>query len=206
MKPTDAQFGNYQKVFDYFNQEVFNNELPNIMLNFSRKNKRVGGFFAPSRWEGIDIETGEMITTHEISLNPEGYTKDTKVLLSIFVHEMVHLWQEEFGAPSRGGYHNKEWGDKMENIGLMPSNTGEPGGRRTGQQMTHYIIEGGMFDIAYSKIPEEILLPFLHLETPPKTKKSKQKTKYVCSCGIKVWGKDGLSITCNECGEILEAE
>jgi hypothetical protein len=28
----------------------------------------------------------------------------------------------------------------MESIGLVPSNTGLPGGKRTGQQMTHYIM------------------------------------------------------------------
>jgi hypothetical protein len=37
----------------------------------------------------------------------------------------------------------------MERIGLMPSATGAPGGRRTGQRMTHYIIRGGLFDRAF---------------------------------------------------------
>ncbi|MCM5163877.1 sprT domain-containing protein, partial [Escherichia coli] len=46
------------------------------------------------------------------------------------------------------GYHDRVWGEKMEQIGLMPSNTGLPGGRKTGQQMTHYIIRGGRFQTA----------------------------------------------------------
>src|SRR5690606_37233909 len=46
----------------------------------------------------------------------------------------------------RGNYHNKEWADKMEQVGLMPSNTGEPGGKRTGDRMTHYILQGGAFE------------------------------------------------------------
>jgi len=33
----------------------------------------------------------------------------------------------------------------MESIGLMPSDTGEPGGKRTGQRMSDYPIEGGAF-------------------------------------------------------------
>ena len=36
----------------------------------------------------------------------------------------------------------------MEDVGLMPSNTGRPGGKKTGQQMTHYIIRGGRFQKA----------------------------------------------------------
>lgn len=205
MEPTKIQFGNYQRIFSYFNHELFRDELPNIMLNLSRKGKNVGGFFAPKRWSGPDMDNGSLIVTHEISLNPEGYAKEPRLLMSILVHEMVHLWQCEFGKEPRGGYHNKQWGDKMEEIGLMPSNTGQPGGKRTGQQMAHYIIEGGPFYTAFENMPQEIVLPFTHCESSLKIK-VKKKTKYVCGCGIKVWGKDGLHITCNECGEQLEVE
>ena len=40
---------------------------------------------------------------------------------------MTHLEQAHFGKPSRNGYHNKEWADLMERVGLMPSDTGAPG-------------------------------------------------------------------------------
>ena len=33
----------------------------------------------------------------------------------------------------------------MAEIGLIASHTGQPGGKRTGQQMTHYIADGGLF-------------------------------------------------------------
>ncbi|EPZ1174197.1 SprT-like domain-containing protein, partial [Escherichia coli] len=70
--------------------------------------------------------------------------------LSTLVHEMVHVWQHYTPGikKCRGGYHDRVWGEKMEQIGLMPSNTGLPGGRKTGQQMTHYIIRGGRFQTA----------------------------------------------------------
>jgi hypothetical protein len=60
---------------------------------------------------------------------------------------MVHCWQHCFGTPGRDYYHNREWADKMIIIGLMPSSTGEIGGRITGQVMGDYIIEGGKFII-----------------------------------------------------------
>ncbi len=40
----------------------------------------------------------------------------------------------------------------MERVGLMPSDTGEPGGRKVGQSMTHYIIAGGPFDMACDEL------------------------------------------------------
>ncbi len=40
----------------------------------------------------------------------------------------------------------------MERVGLMPSDTGQPGGRKVGQSMTHYIITGGAFDRACDEL------------------------------------------------------
>ena len=65
---------------------------------------------------------------------------------------MTHLEQQHFGKPGRGRYHNKEWGSLMVRVGLQPSNTGKPGGKTTGDQMTHYIIEGGVFETACKEL------------------------------------------------------
>ena len=46
------------------------------------------------------------------------------------------------------GYHNKEWAAKMREIGLMPTDTGQPGGKDTGQKVTHFIEPGGRFEQA----------------------------------------------------------
>ncbi len=53
--------------------------------------------------------------------------------------------KREFLLKSRGRYHNDEWAKKMESIGLMPSDTGQPGGKRTGDQIADYPIEAGNF-------------------------------------------------------------
>jgi hypothetical protein len=69
---------------------------------------------------------------------------------------MVHQEQKHFGKPSRNGYHNKQWSRWMERIGLVPSATGAPGGKRTGQRMTHYIIRGGAK--TYANRPDMFLI------------------------------------------------
>lgn len=205
--PTELQFNALQSLFACFNKELFNNELPNIILNLSRAGSaNVGGFFAADRW----LESGKAdkkgTAIHEISLNPESLRKDPRVVVSILVHEMAHLWQQVFGTPSRSGYHNKEWGQKMEEIGLMPSNTGHEGGKKTGQQMSHYEIEQGKFAIAYDRMDKTLLLPFEHIILPKKEKAKKNKVKYTCpSCGSNVWGKEDLRILCNDC-ELVEFE
>jgi hypothetical protein len=67
-------------------------------------------------------------------------------VLRTIVHELVHQWQERFGKPTRRCYHDRQFAEKMESIGLMPSDTGMPGGKKTGQKMGDYMIRGGRFE------------------------------------------------------------
>jgi hypothetical protein len=202
LKPTNAQYKAFQAAFDHFNRELFDGELPTVMLTFSRKS-RAKGFFAPDRWE--DAEAGSKVS--EIALNPDLFNSRTaRDTASTIVHEMVHLWQDVFGNPSRRGYHNKQWADRMEQVGLMPSSTGEHGGKRVGQSVTHYMIDRGRFDRAFSKLAAASLLPFTSgdgrvLGKPGQPGKNRNKVAYVCrSCLDKVWGRPGLGILCKPCG------
>lgn len=210
---TDQQFKALNNAYDYFNKALFNGTLPGCILNFSRK-KGTHGFLAPYRWKQVG---GQDFDTHEISLTPSTLYREPLEVFSTLVHEMVHLWQFEFGKPSRGGYHNKEWAAKMEEVGLIPSDTGRPGGKRTGQRMTHYIQVGGPYEQAFGQMPSEYTLPFTSWDgeqlkgvlgggsgkngSPnPTVAKKKAKTKYSCSCGNNVWGKPELKIWCETCG------
>jgi ribosomal protein L37AE/L43A len=98
----------------------------------------------------------------------------------------------------------------MEEIGLMPSSTGRPGGRKTGQQMAHYIIKGGRFEaLAARLIADNFKISWGEEDNARKEKESAQmaakkvKTKYSCpSCNANVWGKPGLKVICGSCGKI----
>lgn len=138
--PTNEIHQALQFAYDFFNINLFNNQLPNCLISLQRKAK-TQGYFSFRRFISDDGKY-----TDEIALNPEFFgvlpILDT---LSTLVHEMCHLWQQHFGKPGRRGYHNKEWADKMEAIGLMPSDTHKPGGKRTGEHMGDYILENGLF-------------------------------------------------------------
>jgi predicted SprT family Zn-dependent metalloprotease len=184
------------------------------------KASNVLGYFSPERFVGTSREEAEI--TDQLAMNPKHFLmRNIMDTLSTLVHEMCHVWQHHHGdVRSRRTYHNSEWGAKMESLGLMPSNTGQPGGRKTGQQMTHYIMEGGLFEtvckglladnfkISWADrfIPIDKLNPpwlggtsGLGGELDPK-KKTRTKEKYICAeCGVSVWGKPDLKIICGHC-------
>jgi len=196
--PTAEQFGTYQSMYEYFNKQLFKSELPNCLLNFSRKNKKSAGHFSPDRWQGKDA------STHEININPLHLANDSDIeVAQTLVHEMCHLWQQEFGKPSRANYHNKEWANKMQEVGLMPSSTGRAGGKTTGQSMSDYPIENGVFEKVFNEMPKHLLFPFKSAEKQKKKKPAaakKNKIKYTCQeCSTNVWGKEELKILCMNC-------
>lgn len=197
--PTLEQFSKYQKAWEYFNRELFGGTLRPCLLNFSR-HRGSRGFFTPGRWKKGDQEI------HEISLNPTQLLRPLEEIMSTLAHEMTHQWQFDHGTPPRRNYHDTEWAVKMEEIGLIPSNTGEPGGNRTGQSMTHYIDPDGKFTQAMRRMPKEYILPWVCDEQEkPSTPKVPKKIKLTCPvCEVNVWimaEDEGHQILCEECGD-----
>ena len=103
------------------------------------------------------------------------------------------------GAPTRSGYHNREWAARMETLGLIPSDTGRPGGKRTGQSMGHYVSDGGPFEqAAKALLGAGWAVPYVAVPERPRTG---SKLKYTCAgCGINVWGHADLAVDCANCG------
>lgn len=204
--PTPVLIAAYQAAFDHFNRELFDGALDGVVLNFSRHAKALG-FFAPERWGtrgAIEGRIDDGRRTSEISLNPTYLaTRPLVETYSTLVHEMVHALEHQEGRPARRGYHAKTWADNMEARGLMPSNTGAPGGARTGDRMTHWIIPGGRYEQAFATLPEAAKLPMTCVDTAESKakKKARNKIKYTCpECQCNVWGKPGLKVACQECG------
>jgi predicted SprT family Zn-dependent metalloprotease len=123
---------------------------------------------------------------------------------------MCHLQQDHFGKPGRTSYHNKEWAGMMEAIGLIPSDTGAPGGKQTGQKVSHYIAGGGRFDKACRELIEQgFTVRYVELWGDPEKRKKKaaSKTKYTCpGCGLNAWGKPEINLVCGDCDERMEAD
>ena len=139
--PTVEAYGKLNAAYAYFNAALFAGVLPPCLITMQRRNGSYG-YFCGGRFDRVT--GGDHVD--EIALNPAHFhARSPQEVLSTLVHEMVHLWQHHFGKPSRSGYHNREWAAKMEEVGLRSTDTGAEGGKKTGQKMSHMILEEGAF-------------------------------------------------------------
>lgn len=222
--PTRAAYEEFQTAYEHFNYHLFGGGLPNCLITMQRKSKSYGYFagdrFGETALHGVGPrdETGRVLPvrmTDEIALNPSHFqARTTEEVLSTLVHEMVHLWQHHDGAkrPSNG-YHNKEWAVKMEEIGLVPSDTGAVGGKKTGKAVSHFIHHDGPFKAVCAQLTAKgFTIPYVDLwgdekATALKKKKAASKTKYLCpGCDLNMWGKPDVVVLCGTCTLPLEAE
>jgi hypothetical protein len=98
----------------------------------------------------------------------------------------------------------------MISIGLMPSSTGMVGGKQTGQTMSHYVIPGSAFEMAFEQLAGrgwKLNLQSAVAIGPGR----KNKSKFTClECGQNAWGKPGLNVICGIClqatGQIIPFE
>jgi len=204
LAPTDESYAPLKRAFHFFNDKLFASSLPDCLITLQR-GKSYRGYFSPDRFRHRESKRA----TDEIAMNPDCFVgRSEKDILSTLVHEMAHLWQQHFGKPSRTSYHNKEWAAKMDTLGLTPSSTAAPGGKRTGQRVSHFIVDGGPFDKACTEFLEAGAAGIVWCSMPTVSLgKSGKRAKYTCpDCSTHVWGKSGLSITCNACACEMSGE
>jgi predicted SprT family Zn-dependent metalloprotease len=136
-----------QHAYNVFNAQLFDGQLPPCCITMQRKN-RTYGYVPEERWNNLAGTVTDTIAMHPMHCA----TQSAAEILSTLAHAMVHLWQHHCGTPSRRASHNREWAEKMAAIGLEPSDTGCPGGKRTGQRMRQSIRDGGPFHRTYTAL------------------------------------------------------
>lgn len=203
VNPTQRTYKTLDDAYRFFNGRLFGGTMPGCLITMQRS-KKAYGYFAGRRFGSAD---GNEVTD-EIALNPSHFrSRTTEESLSTLVHEMAHLQQHHFGKPSRASYHNKEWAQMMRAVGLIPSDTGAPGGREVGQKVSHYIEEGGAFARACAELMGmgfDALYVELWSEgeAAKRKKKAASKTRYTCpTCGVNAWAKPQTALVCGDCEE-----
>lgn len=179
--------------------------LPNALITLQRR-KGTYGYFAGARFRHEDGRTAD-----EIALNPATFTnRPYKEVLATLVHEMVHLWQHHKGEPGRGRYHNREWADRMKEVGLQPTDNGAEGGKETGESVSHLIVQGAPFDDAADRLLGKGFAiiwkeaPATHQTAkgegaaePEAVQKSGKRVRYCCpDCDLKAWAKHDARLMC----------
>ncbi|RMH22115.1 MAG: sprT domain-containing protein [Gammaproteobacteria bacterium] len=199
--PTADTYSVLQDAYNHFNKHLFGSTLPQCLITLSAEMRKAYGYYRHHPFKGTK-KKDQIID--EIALNPFTFTGRTdREIYSTLVHEMVHLWQHHFGELKTKTAHDREWAAKMEEIGLMPSSTGAPGGKRTGRRVSHYIIEGGRFDLAEVEFMGVIEWRGAPLECK---KRGSKRTKYTCpTCNLNAYGKPDIHLICGDCNETMEA-
>jgi predicted SprT family Zn-dependent metalloprotease len=206
-KPSHT-YTSLDKAYDHFNRRLFGGRLPACLITLQR-HKGAYGYFSHERFAHL----GNGDTTDEIALNPATFAgKSPAWILSVLVHEMVHLRQFHFGKPSRAGYHNAEWASMMAEVGLEPM-AADGSGKTTGQKMCHEIVAGGRFDVVCAEFlaAGHVVLYRDRAEDgeqqEKRQKKAASKTKYTCpGCDLNAWAKPGAHLLCGDCELELEPE
>jgi hypothetical protein len=208
--PSEQTYVPLLEAFNHFNKELFGGALPDALITLQRKTGTLG-YFSHNKFAAL---SGDGVA-HEIALNPAHFRKRAlKDTCSTLAHEMVHLWQSCFGKRPRAGYHDKQWAEKMIEIGLQPSSIGAPGGKTTGYRMDHYIVDGGAFDRSYTRFEAigqaigwgDAISPLAAGGNEGAGKKPKRE-KFVClKCGLKMYGPKSAKVRCESCDRLLVLE
>ena len=206
MAATQTTYTNLESIYHELNNWLFDGILPPVMITFQRS-KRFKGYASKHRFERRYLVDGDPERVDEVALNPDLFREKDIDIVSTLLHEMAHIWQFHFGKQTRPAYHDKEWAAKMEEVGLTPSDTGLPGGKKTGQRVSHYITHGGAFETLYlQRFAGRIFLNYTSIPIDAQKAKKAEKTKYTCPiCGANAWGRPNMRIVCNceDCNSLM---
>jgi hypothetical protein len=216
LEPTVKMAESLQEITNYLDALLFNGELPPCYVTLTRNNKVIGGYHAKDQWEGND---GQSIP--EIGINSNLLVEpDPLILYNVLIHELLHLELSHKGLGGRKGYHNKEFANRCEELGLdiQVHDKDAVEGQTTGQSVSTSLRPKGLAEMAIAKIPTDLAYTAKHVididsngapqdgEAPvlipvkqrePKTKTAGKRTKYQCPvCGLSMWGKANAYLIC----------
>jgi alkylated DNA repair dioxygenase AlkB len=130
----------------------------------------------------------------EIALD-EGHVRENSCkdrwhdVIGTLFHEMLHVWQQAYGKPGRGNYHNKEFRDKAAAFGLVIDETG----------VQTYAADSPFLKLLESKGVQVPAMPESAVPKKPKGPGSKLKL-WQCTCPQKIRvGKQTIRILCLDC-------
>lgn len=162
--PNTELYGALEQAFEHFNRYLFASRLTAPVITLNRKT-HTPGYYLPERWVSASDEPRLVA---ELVLHPAYLTtRPIRVSLAELVHQMLHHAQALFGKPSANGYHNSEFAQWADALGLLTTEDGQPGSKPTGHMVTQRIVEGEAFDqAADALLTESFLLTWLDRHPP----------------------------------------
>ena len=234
VKTSTELYTKIQLVIDELDKAFFSGKgkqkIPDVVFAINNQCRScVTAFVSPDAL----YDKSKGIKLQYLAINPKYLDRKIGDILGTICHELCHVYENAFIHIPRGGYHDKNWAELMEECGLKPDYL-----NKSKTAVNHKIIKGGVFEDFVNKFKEEHGEGFFNIveystviekktkkalglsddaeddDTPkadnadkPIKKYNRNKIKYTCRCcGLTVWGKPSLSISCNECMETLDEE
>lgn len=201
-----------EKMFDYFNHNLFGGELVDVALTIQsrgRKLNTLGWCSVNEAWvENNDGQEGkESKVYREINLSSEFMNRGIQEVAATLIHEMVHAFNLQNGIKDcnpKTQNHNKNFKEKAEEVGLVCERVEKKGYAHTylGPQLIQTVDEL----VEMHNIPNIFTVARVSFESEAKKVERKPRKKYVCGCGISFSSAKDINACCNVCGENFEVE
>ncbi|WP_323114872.1 hypothetical protein [Pseudomonas guariconensis] len=198
VQPPSHPLQQLHQAYRVINERFFSGALPGCEIRFST---RLGsdGHYRPGA-----LPSGEFCPA--LDLIAIGAHLSSSKMIESLAHQACHQYRQHAGQPPRRAYHDQVWADKMVEIGLQPSSTGLPGGRMTGQKVSHYLVENGGMSLLIRELLDHGLDITLAAAVGPgggrrgARKQAWARTKYTCAgCKKSVLGGDQYNLVCGDC-------
>ncbi len=199
------------KVFQYANNDLFENELPVPVITIQSSPKSYGHFVADSKAWTIDNGDGTKRGAYEINISAGTLNRPIENIVCTMIHEMVHLYCHIRGLrdTSNGNqYHNKTFKAEAEKRGLNITNGGYIGWSVTEptERILDFCIEHQLEDIRINRT-EYNALAFIGGGSksggniPTGTVKKGNSFKWICPCcnATVRSTKPTVNIICGDC-------
>lgn len=134
-------------------------------------------------------------TKHEITINARHLSRPLSGVLETLLHEMLHQWQDMYGKPSRGRYHNNEFKESALSFGISSDSWGHSLG----------IVKDGLFEkmlVKYGVNTEGLQYynPQFPLRVAGIPEGNSKLKKWTCGCQNTWIGKSEFEAICKICG------
>lgn len=199
MRSLKDVIGTLEKLFDKFNDDIYQGELEKPIISVS-PDTTSGAYGWVTSWKAWD-NYGQ--GRYEINLCAEHLNRPFAEICVTLLHEMVHLYnlQHEIKDTSRGGkYHNMKFKKEAEKRLLNVDKDSKYGFCHTS------LNEDG---VAYIESLDAVNFPLYRIP-PTKVASGSRKSssrKYVCpTCGLSIRATKDVNIMCGDCEEHMIKE
>lgn len=181
------------RMFDYFNQQLYNSELKTPIITIASKRNALGWCSVAKVWKDDSQQY------YEIGITAEFLNRTYDEIAETLMHEMVHLYNFQNDVKDCSGQiHNKKFKAEAERRFLVVSKMGRYGWAQTDLSdfLKEIISDFNKNESAFS----------IYRTTKEKPKEPPAKPfRYTCpKCEAKVSSKDEVSVICKVCNMDFE--